>query len=163
MVTPELLDRFPIFRFFGPEKRAALAAISKEESYPAGTIIYREREDTDYLYILMDGSVELLFKIEADNPDPKELPFGLAGAGEMFGLSALLEPHVHTSTARTTSPSRVIKIQAKGLMALYEQDLLLAYQTMRQVAQTTARRLNTSRRQLAKAYLTSMKPEVTRR
>ncbi len=159
MVTPELFHHYPIFSFLKPEMLSAIAAISREEVYEKGAIIYREKEHTDYLYILVKGSVELLFKIEADNPDPKELHFGEVSAGEMFGISALLEPFTHTSTARVLRTSTIIKIQAAGLMALYKDDPLMAYNMMRQVAKTTTKRLNATRLQLAMAYSANQKSE----
>jgi CRP-like cAMP-binding protein len=157
MVKPELFHHYPIFSFLKPDKLAAIATISKEEFYEKGAIIYREKEHTDFLYILVKGSVELLFKIEADNPELKELPFGKVTAGEMFGLSALLEPYIHTSTARASRPSQVIKINAAGLMALCKEDTQMAYRIMRQVAKTTSKRLNATRLQLAMAYSTIQK------
>jgi CRP/FNR family transcriptional regulator, cyclic AMP receptor protein len=152
MVTLELFHHYPIFSFLEPDKLVAIAAISKEEFYEKGDIIYREKDHTDFLYILVKGSVDLLFKIEADNPELKELPFGKVAAGEIFGLSALLEPYIHTSTARASRPSQVVKIDAAGLMALCKEDSEMAYRIMRQVAKTTLKRLNTTRLQLALAY-----------
>ncbi len=159
MVTPELFHHYPIFSFLKPDKLIAIAAISREETYEKGAIIYREKEHTDYLYILVKGSVELLFKIEADNPDPKELHFGEVTAGEMFGISALLEPYVHTSTARAIRPSQVITIKAAGLLALCKEDTQMGYRIMREVAKTTSKRLNATRLQLAMAYSAMLKVE----
>jgi CRP-like cAMP-binding protein len=152
MVTPELFHRYPIFRFLKPDKLAAIAAISKEEFYEKRAIIYREREHADFFYILVKGSIDLLFTIEADNPELKELPFDRVSAREMFGLAALLEPYIHTSTARASRRSWVIKVDAAGLMTLYREDTQMAYRIMRQVAKTTSKRLNATRLQLATAY-----------
>ncbi len=154
MVSPEVFHKYPFFSFLKPAQLTSIANITREGFYDRGDYIYREREDTDWLYLLVDGRVELLFIVEADNPEPKELRFGEVRPGRVFGLSALCESRIHISTARATQPSRVIKIEAARLLALCNQDEELAYQLMRQVAKTTTSRLNATRRQLAAALST---------
>jgi len=151
MVSPEVFHNYPFFNFLKPAQLTNIASIAQEETYDRGVCIYREREYTDWLYILVKGGVDLLFIVEADNPEPKELRFGEVRPGGVFGISALLESHIHISTARASQPSQVIKIEAAKLLALCNEDEQLAYQLMRQVAKTTTRRLTAARRQLAVA------------
>ncbi len=159
MISPELLHHYPFFSSLKPAQLSRLAAVAREENYEGGSVIYREKDHTDSLYILVKGWVDLLFMIEADNPEPKELLFGEVSPGEVFGLSALLEPNFHTSTARAARSSQVIKIKSGELERLCQEDDKLAYNLMRKIAKTTAARLNHTRLQLATTITTNMVSE----
>jgi CRP-like cAMP-binding protein len=154
MITPELLHHYPFFGFLTTAQIKAMARIAKEESVESGTIIFREQEHADWLCILLKGNVDLFFTIEVEyHPElRKELLFGTINPGEIFGISALIEPHILTSSARASKPSQVIKIEAPGLLALCNQDERLAYGLVSQVAKTTMQRLNATRLQLATAW-----------
>ena len=154
MVLPELIERYPLFSFLKSEKLMSIAGISTEVTFDRGAIIFYEKQHADWLYILMEGGVELFYTVEVEyRPDQrKELPCGEVSPGEVFGISALIEPHILTLTARTSRPSRVIKIDATGLQALCEKDDQLAYGFMKQVAKATIKRLNATRLQLATVW-----------
>jgi CRP/FNR family transcriptional regulator, transcriptional activator FtrB len=151
MVALESIERYPFFSFLKPEKLNTIGEISKEESFDGGVVIFHEKEHADWLYILVEGGVELFFIVDVRyQPEQrKELRFGEVSPGEMFGISALIEPHILTSSARTSKPSKVIKIAAASLQALCEKDDQLAYGFMKQVAKATIKRLNATRLQLA--------------
>jgi CRP/FNR family transcriptional regulator, transcriptional activator FtrB len=154
MVLPGLIERYPLFSFLEPEKLKSIAEISKEESFECGVIIFHEKQRADWLYILMEGGVELFYTVEVEYcPEQrKELVCGEVCPGEVFAISALNEPHILTLTARTSKPSRMIKIDAIRLQALCEKDDQLAYGFMKQVAKATIKRLNATRMQLASVW-----------
>jgi CRP-like cAMP-binding protein len=156
MVTPELLHLYPFFGFLSPAQLKTLAKIAREEAFESGSIIFRENEHADWLYILVKGSVDLFFTIEVEyHPElHKELLFGVINPGELFGISALIEPYILTSSARAAKPSQIIEIEASGLLALCNEDEELAYGLIRQVAKTSIERLNATRLQLATAWST---------
>jgi CRP-like cAMP-binding protein len=102
----------------------------------------------------MKGSVELFFTVEVEyHPElRKELKFRVIYPGETFGISAFIEPHTLTASARATEPSRVVKIEAAPLLDLCQQDDELAYALIYQVAKAAMDRLNATRLQLAAAW-----------
>ncbi len=162
MVAPDFFRPYPFFSFLNSTQLKTIAAISREENYPGGAIIFREKERAGWLYILVKGSVDLFFTVEVEyHPEQrKELIFGVLNPGDFFGISALIEPHILTSTARTARPSHVIKIDAAGLLALCERDEKLAYGLINQVARATIERLNATRQQLAAAWIMAQAPEL---
>ncbi len=165
MITPQLLNHYPFFSFLKLTQLKAIAKISSEESFESGAIIFREREHADGLYILVKGSVDLFFLVEVEyRPElTKELLFGTINPGELFGISTLIEPHILTSSARASKPSRVIKIQAEGLLDLCSKDENLALGLIRQVAKSSMERLNATRLQLATAWSTVYSGDPSRR
>jgi CRP-like cAMP-binding protein len=156
MVTPELLYQYSFFRFLNKTQLKAVARITKEEVFKSGEVIFREGAHADWLYILAKGSVDLYFTVEVPyRPElNKELLFGTVGPGAIFGVSALVEPHQLTSSARASKASQVIMIEAAGLLALCNKDEKLAYGFIHQVAVAMMERINATRLQLATARLT---------
>ncbi|MEW5871645.1 MAG: cyclic nucleotide-binding domain-containing protein [Chloroflexota bacterium] len=154
MVTPELLSRYPFFGFLKPTQLNKIAKIAKEETYDRGALLFREKETAETFYILLQGSIELYFTMEVEyHPElRKELKFRVIYPGESFGISAFIEPHVLTSSARATEPSRVIKIDAAPMLEMCEKDEKLAYALTHQVAKAAMDRLNATRLQLAAAW-----------
>jgi CRP-like cAMP-binding protein len=154
MIPPAVLRHFSFFSFLSPAQLRAVAALAKEETLDSGVTIFSEGQHADYLYILVKGSVELFFTAEVKyRPEmTKELHFGVIEPGKLFGISALVEPFILTSSARATRPSTVIKIEAAGLLALCQAEEKLAYGLIRQIAASSMERLNATRLQLAAAH-----------
>lgn len=154
MVQPEFLSRYPFFSFLKPAQLKKIAKVAKEETYERGEIILREHDRADAFYILLKGSVELLFIVEVEyHPElRKELRFRVIYPGESFGISAFIEPHILTSTARAVEPSQVIKIDAAPILEMCQKDEKLAYALIHQVAKVAVDRLNASRLQLAAVW-----------
>lgn len=153
MISPELLRRY---KFFGPLNESQLKAIamnSQEESYASGTIIFEEGQKANDLYLLIDGSMELYFSIEPESKSEarKDFHVGDINPGEIFGISALIEPYTLTLSTRTRSPSRVIRIKAEALRSLCYEDSKMGCVFLKQVSKAAMERLNATRIQLAAA------------
>ena len=156
MIAPTMLHPVPFFDFLSPSERSAIADISEVRNYRAGEYIFREKDRAKDLCILVYGSVDLFYTVEVEyHPElRKELMFSEIGSGELFGISALIEPHILTSSARASKPSQVIQIDMHALLTLCEQNEKFAYSLMRQIAKTTIERLSATRLQLAAVWST---------
>ncbi len=154
MVSPELFSHYPIFSFLEPAQLRKIARIAAEVPFERGEILFREKGLADAFYILLKGSVELFFTVEVEyHPELlKELRFRVIYPGESFGISAFIEPHVLTSSARAVEPGRVIKFQSAPLLALCQEDIEMAYNFIYRVASVAIDRLNATRLQLAAAW-----------
>ena len=154
MVHPELLSRYQFFSFLKPAQLKKIAKVAKEEAYERGAILFRENDKANAFYILLKGSVELLFVVDVEyHPElHKELRFRVIYPGESFGISAFIEPHILTSTARAVEPSSVIKIEAGPVLEMCQKDEKLAYALIHQVARVAVDRLNATRLQLAAVW-----------
>ena len=86
------LARHPPFDALGPDRLDELAARMKTEQYPAGTtVLHQSGEPSRFLYVVREGSVEIL--------DDGEL-VDLMGQGEVFGAWSLLGGFSPTATVR---------------------------------------------------------------
>lgn len=154
MISPELLRRFPFFAPFNEAQLIEISMIAEELEIPLNGVIFEEAQPADALYFLIAGTVELFYttKETLRASTRKELPAGDINRGEVFAISALLEPHVLSTSARATQPSRVIKIEAQALRTMLENDYLMGYLALQQIAKALMERLVYTRVQLAAAW-----------
>ena len=153
MISPELLRRYLFFSFLGEAQLKAVAMIAEEIVLPAEAIIFENDELAEYLYLLLEGSADIIYRVNHPERPGLDLEFyvGELCSGDVFGISALIEPYIYTSTVRAASPVRFIKMKALALRALCEVDSQLAYGLMRQTAKAAMDRLHSTRVQLAAA------------
>jgi CRP-like cAMP-binding protein len=154
MISVELLRRYPFFGKLGYEQLKALAMIAEEIELKDGQVVIEEGKVADALYFLVDGSVALYHPVgSAQTPSGSaEVVVCEINPGEPFSISALIEPHVLTSTARSSGSSRVIRLCVDDLKAAFTQDARLECMMVRCVAEAAMGRLNSTRVQLAAAY-----------
>jgi len=153
MVSPELLRRYPYFGVLSEAHLKEIAMIAEETSFAKSAEIFEECGEADKLYLLQDGNVDLFYKI-VDEFHPefnKEFMVGEINPGEVFAVSALIEPYSLNATAKVTKDCHVIVVDAVALRKLCEKDPLLGYQIMQQTAKVLMERLGYLRLQLAAA------------
>jgi len=154
MISPELLRRYPFFGPFNDDQLKAIAKISDEESVDSGEELFEECAPADSLYLLLEGSVELFYKSEEEfHPKTsREFSVGDINPGEVFAISSVISPYVINATGRTTRPSKYVKIDAKALRQMFEENPAMGYLAMHQVTKSLMERLASTRVQLAAAW-----------
>jgi CRP-like cAMP-binding protein len=147
MISPELLRRFPFFGFMNGAQLRAVAMIASANNCQAGEVIVEDAAPADSLCFLVDGSAAYYYNFTAPH-DPsyrKEYYINDFDPGEVFGISALLEPYVYTASVRAERPCKLIKIEAPALRALCEVDVRLSRGLMHAIARAAMERLQRTR------------------
>ena len=90
--------------------------------YPAGTVIFREGDERDNLYIVQSGEVEIEDLVGH---------IRTVGEGEIFGEMALITHAARTATATTISESKLVAISAKRFLFLIDNNRDFALAIMR--------------------------------
>lgn len=154
MISPELLRQYRFFGMLTESQLREIAMLTEEETFESGEVIFRAGEPADALYFLLEGSVDLEYAAAGMESASLEtgLPVGEINPGEPFGISALIEPYRLTASARTTRRCRALKLDARKLRALFEQDRRVAYLFTVQAAKAAIERLHDTRVQLAAAW-----------
>lgn len=153
MISPELLRRYPFFGFMSDHCFKTIAMHAEEEKFKNGDVILEEGQEATALYFLMEGGVALLYdRGGTKDQGNKELHVGDINAGEPFGISALIEPHLLTATVKATQDSRAIRIEASAIQELCMDNPEFAFKLMKKIASAAIERLNATRIQLAAAY-----------
>lgn len=151
MVSLDQLRRYPFFTGLDNTQIKAVAMVADEITFAKGDSLYEIDKAADALFVLVDGIVEHYF-IVVNSADPKlrkEFYLSDITPGEVFGLSSMIEPYKHTTTARCAREGHAIRIQTASLLTLGELDSKFGYSFMYQVARSLSDKLESTRVQLA--------------
>lgn len=103
----ELLKQVPLFKCLRQRDIRFLTEIAKQLELPANTIIFKEGEHGDRLYIITDGELEIIKAFGKQD----EFVMRICGKGEPVGEMSFLNPEgVRSATVRTRSPTRLVEI-----------------------------------------------------
>lgn len=153
MISPELLRRYAYFSSLTDAQLKALAMISEETNVPEGAVIIEADQPADALYLLTEGEASLYFVVTTPN-DPyynREYFISEINPGEIFGLSALLEPYRYSSRTRAGTKCRLVRMDARKLRELCAGDDKLAIALLTAVGRAAMDRLAHTRVQLIAA------------
>ena len=153
MISPELLRRFPFFSFMEDAQLKAVAMIAEELTYEKDEVIVEAGKPADHFFFLIEGDVGY-YSVATSEHDPyykKEYFIAGINPGEIFGISALIEPYIFTATMKAEKVSHVIEIKAPALRALCEVDIKLSCGLHKAVAMAAMERLQFTRVQLVAA------------
>jgi CRP/FNR family cyclic AMP-dependent transcriptional regulator len=154
MVSPEILRRYPTFAYLDSDQLREVAMISEVVERDVHDTIFEAGEPAEYLYLLLDGSVDLHYVVAPGNKNHgqrKDFMVGTINPGEILGISALIEPYKLTSAAMTTLPCKLVRVSAVELRELCAKDVSLSCSLQRAVARATMERLHATRILLAAA------------
>lgn len=151
MISPEMLRRYPFFAPFNNTEQKEIAMLADEIQVVKDTTLFEAGRQADTLYLLIEGGIDL-YEISEDEHDPtlrKEFFVGEIDPGEVFAISAVIEPYQLTATARVTAPSRLVRIDAERLQSYIQKDPGFGYKFMHQIAKLALARLAETRVLLA--------------
>jgi CRP/FNR family cyclic AMP-dependent transcriptional regulator len=145
MISAEVLRRYPYFAGVGKESLNALATICEERRVNAGEALFHEGEPATHMFLVTQGEVDIAFEL----PGGEQRVVDTVVAGDLLAWSAFVEPHRYTATGVTRMNSKLVAIEAPKMRELCEEDPILGYRLLTQVARVLSRRLAGARVQLA--------------
>jgi signal transduction histidine kinase len=149
MVSISLLGKLKAFEGLTDSELEQIAELCREEDYEAGAIIYEEGEIAHDLYVVAQGKVSLEMGVPLwPHAAPTQVAVDVVIRGEVFGKSALEEPHIRTLSPRCEEKTSVIAIEGSELRHLLDAAPHIGYELMERIADTTASRLMNTRREL---------------
>lgn len=144
MVALEPLRKSEVFEGLSDDELAAIARITREETYQAGTRIFAENDVAENLYIVREGRVAILIDIGRG----RQTVIDTIVKGGSFGWSALVPPYILTGTAKAVETSTVIIIPGNELRELCRNNCQTCYTIMEKLATIISVRLKDTRLQL---------------
>ena len=99
-----LLATSPLFKPFDHQQQMELLKRFEGHDLEPGTVIIREGDAGQGLFVILLGEVEILNK----DPSGREKPVAKLGAGEVFGEMSLLGDRPTTATVRTLSRTTIM-------------------------------------------------------
>ena len=149
--TAELLRESPFFETFGPRDIDALVGHAMMCSVPAETVIVRENEPAESLYMIVAGKVRLSFETPGafHRPgapdDNKALIRTLTEPGRIIGWSALVEPYHYRATATALEDTHLLVFERHWLECRAEENPEFGVELMTQVLWVLGNRLRETR------------------
>lgn len=147
MDQPNLLKMLNATRFaegLSHEHLACLSRAAREVKLPAGSLLFREGDMEDEVFVISSGHVRLTMNI----PGRGEVSFLTAGPGDLVGWSGLISDGRMTATATTVDETILIALSGKRLQELCDCEKDLGYVLLRRVAQVLSQRLLSTRLQM---------------
>jgi CRP-like cAMP-binding protein len=130
-----------------------LSTIGIETPIQKDQWLFREEEDTQQIFILKEGAVELLTTVDAI-----ELPITiLRSAGDCFGTSALVAPYKYSLSARGVEDGALLAINRVDLETLIKQDHEIGCIILGNLAKHFLERLRETRQELKIHFKTILK------
>lgn len=103
----------------------------------AGDVVFREGEAARDMFVVMSGEAEVVKKSQSG----LDARVALLGPGDWFGEMSILDVQPRSASVRVLAPSRVLKISASDLDALYRHDVKAYAIIVLNVARELSRRL----------------------
>ena len=105
-VSTTALKSVPMFATFREDQLRALATVVTRRSAPRGSVIMREGDAVDSLYIVISGRL----KVMMGEADGKEVILGLIGPGEFFGEMGLIDDLPRSASVLAIEPCELLSI-----------------------------------------------------
>lgn len=128
-----------------------LERLAEEQHYAEGKVLFAENALHPTFYLIVDGTVMLDIHV----PRRGMVRVLTVGPGEILAWSAILGDGRMTTSATTTTPTRVIAWPADQLLALCQKDHEVGFVFMQRIAQALSRRLTATRLQLLDMFAES--------
>jgi CRP-like cAMP-binding protein len=160
--SPPNLDELRQVGLFGAVNDEALEFLSSKLVVlqpSAGDIVFHEGDAARDMFVVMNGEMEVLKKSHGGI----EARVALLGPGDWFGEMSILDVQPRSATVRVLAPSRVLRIAASDLDALYRHDVKAYAIIVLNVARELSRRLRVADGLLADFVANVMRHYVERR
>lgn len=128
-----LLAQAPVFAGLPRRFLGRIGAQLFEKGYAAGEVVFQEGETGKGLFIVLDGSVDIV-RATAE----KEQTLVTLGPGASFGEMALIDDLPRSATARVASASRLLILYRTNFETLVEGDRAIALSVMRNLLKMLA-------------------------
>ena len=115
MIEDKVLKGHDLFSSLTPDEIHKLSKFAYEKEFHEGESIFEYNQACSHFFMLKKGDVYLLLPA-----NPKEFSFAVSKikAGELFGLSPLLNGDRYTAQAKCYSEAKVLAIEAKPFLEL---------------------------------------------
>ena len=146
MVSRDTLAGMDLFRGLPADGLGAIAAMCREETFPAKTVFFAVDRPADNMYLLLEGSVGLTIE-----PVPTSPPLTISvlnARGQLFGWSAIVGPSNYTATAQAMTDVQAIVMDGHALMKYLEQHPTVGVVVLKRLAQLISLRMSELRRLL---------------
>ncbi len=134
-----LLEQIEVFADLNQEQLQRISNACTERHYQQGDVIFQENTNSDELYVILKGIVEIQVDPQILGISPRESPgpttIATLRRGQSFGEIALVDEGIRSASARCASPDTwLLVIPRHALIQMCQDDFHMGYILMRNVA-----------------------------
>ncbi len=148
MISSQTLKVFGLFNGLDDSELAKIAEFCHERKRKAGTTCFIQGEKATDVHLCRSGKVDII--IQLYEPWGMEVKVHATMEGEVFGWSALIEPHTYTSSAKCAGRVEEVYIKGADLPDLFGQNPHMGYLVMRNLSAIISSRLTQDRQRLSR-------------
>jgi len=137
----EALKSSEIFQGLTDEELDKLLPLCQEQSYEAGTVMFCEGAQCNYVQTLKSGRVALETELALSRGAAEMATIDVLSPGSSFCWSALMEPHILTSSGRCLERIEMIALDGDKLKALLDENPQMGYKVANNLVKVVASRL----------------------
>ena len=115
----ELLGNLPLFESSSKKELAEIAAIMVEAERPAGTLLTREGRDGGLMFVIVDGTADVISGGDPGRPESGKV-VGQLGPGDVVGELSLIDGKARSASVVATSPVQVLEIARDDFQRLVQ-------------------------------------------
>ena len=144
------LKTFKLFSRLPDEELACLAGVMEEKIFPAGTVILREGDPGDHMYLLLEGTVEVLKTTLFGDP---YVTASLKDSYHCsFGEMALIDQGTRSATVRAKTDCRTLALSAEEFQRFCREYPAIGVELLMAVSATLVRNLRAENENLRIVY-----------
>lgn len=119
-----------LFESMTPEQLKILTNISEEVNYQSGEILFNENDPSDYLYVIVDGEIEIV----KNHGDPGEIRLAVLHSKASFGELTLFGDEGRSAAAIASKDSTFLAIEKEHLLLLIQENPAISTSILFQLA-----------------------------
>ena len=144
------LKTFKLFSRLPDEELACLAGVMEEKIFPAGTVILQEGDPGDHMYLLLEGTVEVLKTTLFGDP---YVTASLKDSYHCsFGEMALIDQGTRSATVRAKTDCRTLSLSAEEFQRFCREYPAIGVELLMAVSATLVRNLRAENENLKIVY-----------
>ena len=134
-----------LFQGLSPSQIEQITAVTEERQLKKGQWLFYEDQEAEHLYLVKDGAVELVIKVD----DTIEIPIAITRPDNgCLGVSALIEPYLYSLSARSLDDSTLLTIPRTRLDDLMNADPDMRCIIMTNLSKKLLNRLKETRQEI---------------
>ncbi|CAN2227542.1 Crp cAMP-binding proteins - catabolite gene activator and regulatory subunit of cAMP-dependent protein kinases [Candidatus Nanopelagicaceae bacterium] len=131
----EVVRRAPLFTALDEAAAVSLRASMDAVKIAKGSILFKEGDDGEHLYVIVDGKL----KLGTSSGDGRENLLSILGPGEMFGELSLFDPGPRTSTATAVTDAKLLSLSHEKVIPWLKQNPEVSLQLLTRLSQRLRR------------------------
>jgi CRP-like cAMP-binding protein len=131
----EVVRRAPLFTALDESAAVSLRASMDSVKIAKGSILFKEGDDGEHLYVIIDGKL----KLGTSSGDGRENLLSILGPGEMFGELSLFDPGPRTSTATAVTDAKLLSLSHEKVIPWLKQNPEVSLQLLTRLSQRLRR------------------------